>query len=63
MLIPENWNLFVVFDKPTKISQVTVSFSAPDFPQYEVKQTSNRSVVINVSGSIPAGYLEIYVAP
>lgn len=63
MVIPENWNLFVVFDKPTKASQVTVSFSSPGFPQYEVKEVTERSVIINISGSIPMGYLEIYVMP
>jgi len=61
IIIPENWNIFVVFQKPTLYNEVTVSFSSPGFPQYEVKQSTNRSIVVNVSGSIPEGFLEIYV--
>jgi hypothetical protein len=63
IIVPENWNIFVIFDRPTTVSEVTVSFSNPGFPPYEVKQTTNRSAIVNVSGSIPAGFLEIYVKP
>jgi hypothetical protein len=61
MVYPENWAIFVVFEKPTKFSEVNIYFSSPGFPQYEVKQNTPRSLVINVSGSIPAGFLEIYL--
>jgi hypothetical protein len=63
IIVPENWNIFVVFERPTAVEGITVSFSNPGFPQYEIKQTTNRSVVLNVSGSIPAGFLEVYVKP
>jgi hypothetical protein len=63
MLYPESWAIFVLFEKPTNYADVNVSFSNPGFPQYEVKQTTNRSLLVSVSGSIPAGFLEIYLKP
>jgi len=54
------WWIFVIFDHPVSYHELTVSFSSPGFPSYEVKQSTTRSVIIVVQGDIPAGDMEIY---
>jgi len=60
IIIPVNWAIFAVFKKPTVYRELTVSFSDPGFPRWEIKAQTNRFFIINVSGDIPAGNLEIY---
>jgi hypothetical protein len=62
-LFPKNWNIFVMFAKPSKYRQIIVSFDRPGFPPYEVKQSSDRWAIINVSGDIPLGIMQIYAKP
>jgi hypothetical protein len=62
-LFPKNWNIFVIFKKPTKYRQLIVSFDSPGFPPYEVKQSGDLWAIINVSGDIPAGVLQVYANP
>jgi len=54
------WTIFVSFQKPTTYRELSVSFSDPGFPQWEVKLQTPRYVIISVSGPIPSGNLEIY---
>jgi len=57
--IPKTWAIFVVFDKPTIYREVTVGFSAPGLPIYDVMQRTQRSVIASFRSDIPAGTLEI----
>ena len=56
-------NLFLLFDKPVKISALEVS--SPDFqmPQFEVKQFDSRFAIVVFSDRLPAGTLVIRVQP
>jgi hypothetical protein len=60
-IVPVNWVIFIVFQQPTNYKEVSVFFSSPGFPQYEVKSATDRFVIVDVSGEIPAGYLEVYL--
>jgi hypothetical protein len=63
VLSAKSWNIFVIFETPTRYRELSVSFSAPGFPQYEVKKATERYAIINVQADIPAGALEIYAKP
>ncbi len=58
--VPTNWAVFVIFKKPSTYRQLNVSFSSTGFPMWEVKAAHTAYAIINVSGDIPAGDLEIY---
>jgi hypothetical protein len=52
------WNVFLVFEHPVPLKFVRVSFSG-DLPQYEVKDSGGRHIVLAVMGDIPAGVLKL----
>jgi hypothetical protein len=60
---PKRWDIFVIFEKPTRYKQLVVSFSGPSFPQHEVKVQTDRFAIVDVVADIPAGALEIYAQP
>ncbi len=62
-VFPKSWNIFVLFEKPTKYRQLVVSFDSPGFPPYEVKQSGQTWAIVSVAGDIPAGVLQIYAKP
>jgi len=53
------WVLFLTLDKPTNYREVTVGFSAPGLPIYDVMQSTPRSIVVQFRGEIPTGAIEI----
>jgi hypothetical protein len=59
--IPRTWTIFVLFERPVKVSEAVISFAGTGFPMHEVKNVSERHVIAHVSGDIPAGALEIYI--
>jgi hypothetical protein len=58
-LIPKSWAIFLVLKRPVDYREITIGFSAPGLPVYNVLQRSQNSIVIGFSGDIPAGELEI----
>jgi hypothetical protein len=60
--VPEYWVVVVIFKQRILYRQMVLSFSNPGFPMYEIKKSSNRYVLISISGPIPFGHLELYAA-
>jgi len=51
--------VFISFDLPVQASQLLVKSSDFQLPLYEVKDFSERHVIIALQGCVPAGVLEI----
>jgi hypothetical protein len=58
--VPPQWVLFVVLKSQTDYRRVAVSFSDPKaMPMTEVRQTTEKSIVISANSQFPAGVLEM----
>lgn len=60
VIVPKNWTIFVLFEKKTVFREFIVSFASPGLPPYEVKARSDRFAIVNISGDIPFGVLEVF---
>lgn len=58
-ILPKTWVIFVVFERPTKYREITVGFSSPGLPVYDIRQPTEKSVIVSFRDDIPAGELEI----
>ena len=55
-------NLFIIFDKPLdKLGNVKLHPIGFKLPQYEIKDFSDRSLVIGFFDKVPAGELQIHI--
>lgn len=58
--VPPNWAIFIVLDKPATYRQVIPTFSNPDvMPFTEIRQSTQKSIVLTARSQFPAGVLEI----
>ncbi len=58
-LVNKQWSIFLVFDKPVAIKQITVDGNGAKLPITEIKNSSSRHAVITVSDDIGGAVLDI----
>ena len=58
-----NQILFIIFDKPVRVTNLEVMSPDMELPSYEVKEFDSWSAIIMFSPKLPAGTLNIIVHP
>ncbi len=58
--IPPHWDIFIIFDKPTKIGQMIVKCDGPYSPKCNVSTANSVYAVITANGDVTLATMDIY---
>ncbi|MBV8361110.1 MAG: hypothetical protein JO189_24705 [Deltaproteobacteria bacterium] len=59
LIVPKTWSIFLLFAEPARFRQIVLSAAGGDLPPYEIKLSSAKFAIIQISGDVPKGALEI----